>query len=196
MPAGQPIRDDDVIRQTDHGFMAAALRPGMRAVTIAVDATSGSAGLMWPGDRVDVTLTLTDPSLPPDRRVSADAILTNIRVIAIDQQLVQGGAETNVAAQNRTVTLEVKPEDVQRLSVAKQLGRLSLSVRAVSPDDANGAGSTAQGNPAGKSGVSVYARDVTNALPRDPPPPPPPPPPAPRVIHVFHGSAEAKEFKY
>jgi pilus assembly protein CpaB len=194
MAAGDPIRDGDVIRQSDHGFMAAALKPGMRAVTIGVDASSGSAGLVWPGDRVDLTLTQssTDPALSPGRRVSAETILTNVRVIAIDSQLV---APTGGDGQNRTVTLEVKPEDVQRVSVAKRLGLLSLSVRAVSPDDAAGGNTTSPGNGPGPQGGSVYARDVSSALGGDPPPPPPPPPQQ-RTVHVFHGSADPKEFKY
>ena len=186
MAPGEGIRDEDVIKPTDHGFMAAALQAGMRAVTIGVDATSGSVGLVWPGDRVDLTLTqtLTDPALPPGRRVSAETILTNARVIAIDQQLVQGGSQTGGDGQARTVTLEVKPDDVQRVSVAMRLGRLSLSVRAVSTDDAT--------NGADPRGGSVYARDVSSALGGDAPAPAP----QQRTIHVFHGSSDPKEFKY
>jgi len=194
LAAGQAIRDDDVLRPTDHGFMAAALQPGMRAITIGVDATSGSAGLVWPGDHVDLTLTqtLTDPALPPGRRVSAETILTNVRVIAIDQQLVQGAAQGPEGSQNRTVTLECNPEDVQRVSVAMRLGRLSLSVRAVSPDDAAGASPNSPGNAVAPHGASVYARDVSSALNGDAPPPVA----QPHVIHIFHGSADPKEFKY
>jgi pilus assembly protein CpaB len=194
MALNEPIRDEDVIRPTDHGFMAAALQAGMRAVTIGVDATSGSAGLVWPGDRVDLTLTqtLTDPALPPGRRVSAETILTNARVIAIDQQLVQGNAPSGGDTQNRTVTLEVKPADVQRVSVAMRLGRLSLSVRAVSPDEAASAVSGSPGSVAAPQGGSVYARDVSAALGGEAPAPAP----QQRVIHVFHGSADPKEFKY
>ena len=54
---GEAIRSDDLMRPSDHGFMAAVLSPGMRAVTINVDAASGSSGLIWPGDRVDLIFT-------------------------------------------------------------------------------------------------------------------------------------------
>ena len=96
LPAGEPIRMADVIRPSDHGFLAAALDAGMRAVTVGVDATSGATGLISPGDRVDLILTQTiqEPSLPLGRRVVAETVLSDVRVIAIDQQLVQG-AETN-----------------------------------------------------------------------------------------------------
>jgi pilus assembly protein CpaB len=59
LSAGEPIRPSDVMRPGDHGFLAAVLQPGMRAVTVAVDATTGAAGLIWPGDRVDLILTQT-----------------------------------------------------------------------------------------------------------------------------------------
>ena len=64
--AGEAIRSDDLMRPSDHGFMAAVLSPGMRAVTINVDAASGSSGLIWPGDRVDLILTQmnNDPEAP------------------------------------------------------------------------------------------------------------------------------------
>lgn len=191
--AGEPIREDDILKPTDHGFMAAALRPGMRAVTIGVDATSGSAGLVWPGDRVDLTLTqtLTDPALPIGRRVSAETILTDTRIIAIDQQLMQGAAPSGNEGPARTVTLEVPPADVQRVSVAMRLGRLSLSVRAVSPDENGSTGSGSPGSVAAPRGGSVYARDVSSALGIETPVPA-----EQRVIRVFHGSADPKEFKY
>jgi pilus assembly protein CpaB len=183
MAAGQPIRADDVMKPTDHGFMAAALQPGMRAVTIGVDASSGVAGLVWPGDRVDLILTqtLTDPLLPPGSRVAADTILSNTRVIAIDQQLMQGAAPTGGDSQARTVTLEVTGAQAQRVSVAMRLGRLSLSVRS---SDVGSGDTSADG------GGSVYARDVSSALGGD----------APvainKSIRVFQGAGEAKEYKY
>ena len=183
MAAGQPIRSDDVMKPTDHGFMAAALQPGMRAVTIGVDASSGVAGLVWPGDRVDLILTqtLTDPALPPGSRVAADTILSNARVIAIDQQLMQGAAPAGGDSQARTVTLEVTGAQAQRVSVAMRLGRLSLSVRA--SDISSGDTST-------DGGGSVYARDVSSALGGDAPVA------VNKSIRVFQGAGEAKEYKY
>lgn len=181
--SGAPIADEDVMKPGDHGFMAAALRPGMRAVTIGVDATSGSAGLVWPGDRVDLILTLTDPARTPGHRVSAETILKDARVIAIDQQLVQGGAAGGAEGQARTMTLEVLPDAVQRVSVAMRLGRLSVSVRALSPDGT--------ADPAGGTGNSVYASDVSSAFGGEAPAIP-----TDRTVRVYHGSADPKEFKY
>ena len=119
------------MRPGDHGFLAAVLAPGMRAVTIAVDNTTGSAGLIWPGDQVDLILTAdrsTKPNLPIGHRVAAETVLSNARVIAIDQQIMQG-AVAAPDSQAKTVTLEVTEEQAERVSVATRLGRLSLSVR-------------------------------------------------------------------
>ncbi len=72
--AGETIRAADALRPGDHGFLAAVLKGDMRAVTVSVDAMTSTAGLIWPGDRVDLILTQTigDQSLPAGRRVVAE----------------------------------------------------------------------------------------------------------------------------
>jgi len=79
LPAGTPILPGAVIRPGDHGFLAAVLRPGMRAVSVGVDAVTGTAGLIWPGDRVDLLLTqsLSGANLPPGRQVAAETVLSD-----------------------------------------------------------------------------------------------------------------------
>jgi pilus assembly protein CpaB len=124
-----------VIRPGDHGFLAAVLHPGMRAVSVGVDAISGTAGLIWPGDRVDLILTqsLDGPGINPGHRVAAETVLADVRVIAIDQRLVQGAdASGQAPAPARTVTLEVSPDQAERVEVAAHLGPLSLVVRSSS----------------------------------------------------------------
>jgi pilus assembly protein CpaB len=141
LAASEPIVAGDVLNPGDRGFLAAVLGPGMRAVTVGVDPVSGTAGLIWPGDHVDVVLTqsIEEKEQPIDRRVSGETVLTNVRVIAVDQQLVQGGqgAQANptaVASANRTVTLEASTFDAERIAVASRLGRLSLVVRSAADD--------------------------------------------------------------
>ncbi|ABQ31220.1 MULTISPECIES: Flp pilus assembly protein CpaB [Acidiphilium] len=133
LSAGDLLATDIVIRPGDHGFLAAVLQPGMRAVSVGVDAITGAAGLIWPGDHVDLLLTqhLTGANLLPTQRVAAETVLSDVRVIAIDQRLVQGASGTHPAAKNtaRTVTLEVTPEQAERVEVAAHLGPLSLIVR-------------------------------------------------------------------
>ncbi len=107
------------------------LQPGMRAVTITVDTGTGAGDLLGPGDRVDLILTqtLTDQSLPAAHRVAAETVLSDVRVLAIDQKLVLGAAAPAMDRSNRTVTLEVTESQAQRISVASLLGHLSVSVR-------------------------------------------------------------------
>jgi pilus assembly protein CpaB len=136
LEAGAIIKASEVIRPGDHGFLAAVLKPGMRAVSVGVDAITGTAGLIWPGDHVDLILTqnLSAPNLPPARSVAAETVLSDVRVIAIDQRLVEGtNAQGKENAMARTVTLEVTPDQAERVDVAARLGPLSLIVR---PTDA------------------------------------------------------------
>jgi pilus assembly protein CpaB len=130
----QVVLPADVMRPGDHGFLAAVLTPGRRATSVGVDAVSGTAGLIWPGDHVDLILTeeVADPKVPGARRIAAETVLKDVRVIAIDQQLVQGGNQAAGAEPaSRTVTLEVTPEDAEKVNVAARLGKLSLAVRPV-----------------------------------------------------------------
>ena len=161
---GDIVRNGDVMRPGDHGFLAAVLEPGMRAVTIAVDDTSGSAGLIWPGDRVDLILTenINGQNLTPGHNVAAETVLSDARVIAIDQQIIQGAVSTP-DKQAKTVTLEVTEANAEAVSVATRLGRLSLSVR--SADMAQ-----RQGKPAPEV-TTTWAVDVSPAIGEASPPP-------------------------
>jgi pilus assembly protein CpaB len=136
---GEAFAMADVLRPRDRGFLAAVLMPNMRAIAVGVDAVTGAAGLIWPGDRVDLLLTqkLDDQVTQLSRRVVGETVLNDVRVIAVDQQLTQGGSGDNAAPEGRvarTVTIEVKPEEAERVAVASQLGRLSLTIRAMGAD--------------------------------------------------------------
>lgn len=127
---GEIIRIADVIRPRDRGFLAAVLKPGHRAVTIGVDVVSGAAGLVWPGDEVDVLLTHELDGGNAGRRIVGETILRGQRVIAVNQQIAQGASGRNdTRSTPRTVTLEVTPDDAERVAVAQRIGRLSLSIR-------------------------------------------------------------------
>jgi pilus assembly protein CpaB len=199
--AGEAIRSDDLMRPSDHGFMAAVLSPGMRAVTINVDAASGSSGLIWPGDRVDLILTQVnnDPNATAGKRISAHTVLSNVRVVAVDSQLVAGpnrNAAAIVDAANRTVTLEVDEDQAQRVAVGMRLGRLSVSVRASSTVAGNAKTPT--------KNDATFAQDVLPDLIDKPAPAPvapvivtaPAPAPVDPPMRVFSGPGEAKEFKF
>jgi pilus assembly protein CpaB len=182
----QVILPADVMRPGDHGFLAAVLTPGRRAVSVAVDAVSGTAGLIWPGDHVDLILTqqIDDPSVSIGCRYAGETVLKDVRVIAIDQQLVQGGTSNtaDTSQQSRTVTLEVSPEDAEKVAVATRLGKLELAVR---PVDA--------GTPVDdKDHAVTCSRDVSSAIGNMRVTPQAASEPS---MHVYSGSND-KEYKF
>ena len=132
MEVGSPITLQDILRPKDRGFLASVLAPDSRAISIKVDEESGVSGLIRPGDYVDVLLTQVFEKADPARRALSEMVLANVRIIAIDQEIAQGGRPISavVGKQAQTVSLELTSEQVKKVIVAKQLGTLSLAVRA------------------------------------------------------------------
>jgi pilus assembly protein CpaB len=153
---GAPILNSGVIHPGDHGFLAAVLAPGMRAVTVAVDNVTGANGLIWPGDRVDVLLTQTMSGAPDSKSIAAEVVLSDVRVIASGAQLVKDVSNPNNNPV-QTVTLEVTPEQASRCLVATSLGKLSLIVHSAEKS-ANGT------PPVPDAQQPVWAGDVSPAL--------------------------------
>lgn len=136
--AGQPVTRGAVIRPGERGFLAAALGPGMRAVTVAVSATSGVAGFVFPGDRVDLVLTqeVEGGGDGSPLRVS-ETIIRNIRVLAVDQRISARDEQGNQVAQAvSTVTFEATPKIAEKIAVAQTIGQLSLSLRSLADNTA------------------------------------------------------------
>jgi pilus assembly protein CpaB len=168
----------------------------VRAVTVGVDAVTGLAGLVWPGDRIDLILTQSQEGsdVPPAHRVSAETVLHDVRVLAIDRQLIQGATSESPESQAvRTVTLEVTPADAERVVVGAKLGHLSLSVVAFA--QATGHPAAISGSegaaPAPRSGSGItWGGDVSSALrgggPRTDIP----------TVRLFRGGVESKEIHF
>ncbi|MGI9437615.1 MAG: Flp pilus assembly protein CpaB [Geminicoccaceae bacterium] len=133
--AGQPITAGSVVKPGDRGFLAAVLSPGMRAVSVPINATSGNSGLIFPGDRVDLILTQTLEGGENDstRRVSETA-LSNIRIIAMGVNTSDAAKEGKAYAKARTATLEVTPRQAESVALVTELGKLSLSLRSLATD--------------------------------------------------------------
>jgi pilus assembly protein CpaB len=136
--AGQPVVQGALIKPGDRGFLAAALSPGMRAVTVPVSIQSSVAGFIFPGDRVDLMLTQSvaggGDGVP--LKVS-ETILKNLRVLATDQRTNVVGPDGQPVVQTYSnVTIEVTPTMAEKISVAQTIGAISLSLRSIADNGA------------------------------------------------------------
>ena len=134
--AGEPVTQGSLVSPGDRGFLAAALTPGMRAITVPVDAKSGVAGFVFPGDRVDMVLTQTISGEEGTPLKASETILRNLRVLATDQSTTQTTVDgkTQVRA-FRTVTIEVTPTIAEKVAVAQTIGTLSLALRSLADSE-------------------------------------------------------------
>ena len=129
--AGEPIREQKLVKADGSGFMAAILPTGTRAISTEISAETGAGGFILPNDRVDVILTrrLKNPDSNQPDNVTSEIILANIRVLAIDQAPREKDGQNAVVG--KTVTLELKPEQTATLAAGRQAGTLSLALRSI-----------------------------------------------------------------
>lgn len=136
--AGQPITQGALVKPGDRGFLAAALGPGMRAVTIPISAQAGVAGFVFPGDRIDLILTQAVPGGgdgPPLK--ASETVMRNLRVLATDQRTdnTVGEDGKTVVRGFSNVTIEATPKIAEQIAVAQTLGSLSLSLRSIADNN-------------------------------------------------------------
>src|SRR3954471_11921137 len=133
IPAGQPVTRGSLVGPQDRGFLAAALGPGMRAITVPVSTSSSVAGFVFPGDHVDMVLTQTASGggEGPALKVS-ETIIRNLRVLATDQRITEKNDDGKTEVKTfSNVTLEVTPRIAEKIAVAQSIGSLSLSLRSI-----------------------------------------------------------------
>jgi pilus assembly protein CpaB len=131
--AGEPIRNVKLARP-ESGFLSAILPSGQRAIAVRVSAQSTAGGFILPGDRVDVVQTISQQSSPdaPAENVSL-TILSNIKVLAVDQTVDEKDGQPVVVG--KTATLELDPAQVELITAAEASGTLSLSLRSITDTD-------------------------------------------------------------
>ncbi|TCF96613.1 Flp pilus assembly protein CpaB [Paraburkholderia strydomiana] len=193
---------DDVILPSDPGFLAATLQPNMRAISVAVDDVSGNAGLIQPGDYVDVLLTQqmdhkTD-NTSPDFSVSSETVVEHVRVLASGSEIVRPktGNPNDTNNRVRTVTLEVTPRMGEIVAVASHLGTLSLALRSFATASREASLSSLAPTSGDPERPPVWAGDISRALRQISQPQhvatvsmPGTPTPAPQhVVTVYRGS--------
>ena len=136
--AGEPVTQGSLVSPGDRGFLAAALSPGMRAITVPVSAQTGVAGFVFPGDRVDIMLTQEVTGVEGQPLKASETIMRNLRVLATDQSTSQETENgKTVVRESRTVTLEVTPKMAEKIAVAETIGQLSLSLRSLSDNQSD-----------------------------------------------------------
>ncbi|MDP2410165.1 MAG: Flp pilus assembly protein CpaB [Pseudolabrys sp.] len=133
--AGEPIREAKLVNAKGSGFMAAILPTGRRAVSTQISPETGAGGFILPNDHVDVILTRRGRSGADNAGAgsgdsfSSEIILSNIRVLAIDQSVEEKGGQKVVVG--KTATLELSPNQSETLALSQQLGTLSLALRSI-----------------------------------------------------------------
>jgi pilus assembly protein CpaB len=141
--SGEPIKEAKLIKGKASGYMAAILPKGMRAISVEITPESGAGGFILPNDHVDVILSRRDRLAEKASGVevhTSESILTNVRVLAIDQTAEEKNGQKVVVG--KTATLELSPRQAETLAVSRQLGTLSLALRSLVDSD----GVAADGN--------------------------------------------------
>lgn len=134
---GETILEKKLVLPGESGFMSAILPKGMRAVAVAVSERSGAGGFILPNDRVDVILTkkLDNPQ-GTDKIVNSEIVLSNVRVLAINQTYRQDKeGEQVTVAEGKTATLELDPRQTEIIAMIESVGELSLALRSIAEND-------------------------------------------------------------
>jgi len=137
---GEPIIEKKMVLPGQSGFMSAMLPKGMRAISVAISERSSAGGFILPNDRVDVILTskLDDPA-SSQKVVKSETVLTNVRVLAINQTFRQEAGEEKVTvAEGKTATLELDPRQTEVVSMVESAGELSLALRSIAENGDKG----------------------------------------------------------
>ncbi len=148
--AGEPIKDQKLIKISEGGVMAAILPSGMRAISTPIREETSAGGFILPNDRVDVILSHKIKVGSKEQPVS-EAVLRNVRVLAIGQEIENKDGEK--VATGKTATLELTPQQAELLALAQSMGEISLSLRSLADADPGQAEPTAKIGDANASSV-------------------------------------------
>jgi pilus assembly protein CpaB len=161
--AGEPIREAKLIKANGSGYMAAILPSGMRAISTEISPETGAGGFILPNDRVDVILSRREKNADAkgSDNTTSETVLTNVRVLAIDQTVEEKNGQRVVVG--KTATLELSPRQAETLALSRQTGTLSLALRSLL--DANN--NTPVPDEGGRrTGINTVRFGVTTVAPR------------------------------
>ncbi len=161
---GEPIRKEKLVKADGSGFMSAILPSGMRALAISIDTrgATSAGGFILPNDRVDVLRIYRDEEASKaggsDVQV-AETVLSNIRVLAIGQNVQERQGERVVTGE--TATLELSPSQTETLALAQRTGQLSLALRSLAD-----AKQVAAREDRSEAGMTVIRAGVARSAPK------------------------------
>ena len=160
--AGEPISDAKIVSPGSRGFLAAVLRPVMRAISVPVSVTSGISGFVFPGDQVDILITHRTGH-GESQHEAAETVLQDVRVIGIDQKLDSKNGEALVA---HTATFEVTPKQSEMIAVATEIGKLSLTLRSLASNESEKSAADSPAADAQQQGTFTLDSEVSQLLPK------------------------------
>ncbi len=185
---GEPIAEVEIVMAGSRGFLAAVLRPGMRAVSVPATATTAVSGFIYAGDRVDVLLTHVLNG-PGGQHSATETILRNARVIAMDQKLdFAPGDKPDIA---KTATLELTPKQTEIITLAVKMGDLSLVLRSLQDMEEGERDQAVADEVPAELGYSYTHDSQVSRLIKNPAAAPPPE--AARTVFLLRGSARTKQ---
>ncbi len=154
---GEPITVGAVLQPDGHGAMAAQLEPGRRAVSVEISNTTAAGGYIQPNDRVDVIMSRT-VSQGNQQGGESQIVLQDVRVLAMGETTQPPtGSDPPAQASANLAVLELTPQEARALTMADQMGDISLALRGV---QAETVGLSAPAEPISNSsggGVRVHA---------------------------------------
>ena len=194
---GEPILEGKLAPEGVSAGLAATLTPGKRAITVRVNDVIGVAGFALPGSFVDILVSMK----PPNDEAFSKVVLARVKVLAVAQETVTDDAKPKVV---NAVTLELSPEEAEKLDLARTVGTLSLVLRnEMDQDQAESKGvyfSDLTGTKRVSTAVRKEDRKANHAAaPRkvqhNPAPPPPQVAPPPPQVEVIRGLTRSKEWQ-
>jgi pilus assembly protein CpaB len=127
--SGQPVTEASIVHAGATGFLAATIKPGLRAIGVPVNADTSAGGFILPNDRVDVVLSRDVSGGTGFKNFESQTILRDVRVLAVDQTSQPAKDQQSVVG--KTATLELTPDQAELLARSQQMGVLSLVLRAL-----------------------------------------------------------------
>lgn len=136
--AGEPITPNKLVKAGQGGVLAAILPAGMRAVSTKIKEETAVGRLILPNDHVDVILIRRSRSKSGTDEYMSDTLFTNVRVLALGQQIETKEGKKAAEGSANTATLELTPRQAEMLLLATSMGDISLTLRSIADLDATG----------------------------------------------------------